>query len=80
MKSRAVKHYSEYKSIILPGVYFWFKNTETDKMENRVFEDLPESEQDRIMSKVNKDWLKRMVKILSNKLNEIGDAFEIVIE
>ena len=64
----------------LSGCYFRVKNNETAKYENIVFEDLNENEQDEILKDRDVNYLKSLVKILSNTLNEIGDNFDLIKE
>lgn len=61
----------------ISGIYFRSQNPETEKWENRVFEDLPESEQDRVMEGRSEEWLKNLAKILANKLYSICQQFDI---
>ena len=64
----------------LSGIFFRYKNPETDKWENWCFEDLPEEEQDEFLDNRNTDWLKSLTKGLANTLNLIGDKFDITTE
>jgi hypothetical protein len=60
----------------ISGIYFRFK---TEKgFENRVFEDLPDSEQDKILSEFDVVAIKRLCKILASVINTLGDEFDIV--
>jgi hypothetical protein len=61
----------------ISGVYFRFQNPDTDKWENRVFEDLPEEKQDEILDKYEPEAVKRMAKIMANKLYSICEQFDI---
>ena len=62
----------------LSGIYLSFKNPETDKIENRVFEDLPSEEQDKIMKDRDIKWLKGLAKQLANTINDVADKFDII--
>lgn len=64
----------------LSGVYIRFKNPHTGKMENRVFEDLPESAQRSTMDGRSEEWLKEMVIHMAKKLHQIADEFQIYNE
>ena len=61
----------------LSGIFFRHKNEATGKMENVVFEDLPESRQDEIMAGRPDEWLRSMIKQLSKTINAIGDQFNL---
>jgi hypothetical protein len=61
----------------ISGVYFRFQDPTSGKWGNRVFEDLPESEQDRILSSYTPEQVKRMAKIMATTLRKIGDQFDI---
>ena len=61
----------------LSGIYFRFKDEETGKWGNRVFEDLPEKEQDEYMDGRGEEWLKSLAKKLANTLNNIGDELDL---
>jgi len=62
----------------LSGCYFRFQNSETKKWENWCFEDLPEEKQDEYMNDRNEEWIRGLVKILANTINEIADQFDII--
>jgi len=64
----------------LSGIYFRYKNPETEKFENVVFEDLPEDEQDRVMDGRSEEWLKSLAKQIANTLNEVGEYTGIAKE
>ena len=61
----------------LSGIFFRFKNPETNKMENYCFEDLPENEQDRIMKDRSAEWLRGLAKRLAETLVEVADFCDI---
>lgn len=61
----------------LSGVYIRFKNPHTGEMENRVFEDLPESAQRAALEGRHEDWLKEMVIIMAKTLHYVADEFKI---
>ena len=63
----------------LSGIYFRYQNPETEKWGNRVFEDLPEEEQDRILDGRDKDYLKRLCKLLANTITRLGDDLDITL-
>jgi len=59
----------------LSGIYY---RTKIDgKWKNRTFEDLPLAEQENILDKADPEFLKNMIKMLSNTLNFIGNKFDI---
>lgn len=62
----------------LSGIYFRFKNG--DKYENRVFEDLPELNQDKMMEGRSEIWLKSLCKQLANTIIRIAEEFDITAE
>ena len=62
----------------LSGIFFRHKNEATGKMENVVFEDLPEERQNEIMDGWPAESLKSMIKQLSKTINDIGDQFDIL--
>lgn len=62
----------------LSGVYFRSKNQESGKYENVVFEDLDEEEQNKILNTKEGEWIKSLVKILANTLNDIGNQFDLM--
>ena len=64
----------------LSGIYFRFKNQESGKYENRVFEDLPKDEQWEIVRQTSNEWLQQMVITLSARLYEIREQFDITTE
>lgn len=64
----------------LSGVFFRSKNEETGKFDNVVFEDLSEEEQNKFMEGRNEEWLRHMVKIMANTINEIGEETGIAKE
>lgn len=61
----------------ISGVYFRFQNPETKRFENRVFEDLPEDEQRKILSNNDHQWTIELAIILANKLYEVCEQFDI---
>jgi hypothetical protein len=62
----------------LSGMFFRYKAPEAEKFDNVCFEDLPESEQDRILNMANPEFMKGIVKILANTLNEMSEKFDII--
>lgn len=64
----------------LSGIYFKSLNEETGMITFKVFEDLPESEQNRIMEGRPIEWLQSLVKQLGNTLNRISEEFDITTE
>jgi hypothetical protein len=64
----------------LSGIYFRYQNPENNKWENWCFEDLPEEEQNKIIDVNTIEWLKSMIKILSNRLNDIGNQLDLTTE
>lgn len=65
------------RKVGLSGVYLRVKNDETGKFDSIVFEDLSEEEQDRQMENKDSDWIKSLVKILANTINDLSNQFEI---
>lgn len=61
----------------LSGVYMRFKNPVTGKMENRVFEDLPEQTMRDNLNGRSEDWLKEMVVLMAKCLHTVADEFQI---
>ena len=61
----------------LSGVFIRFKNPHTGEMENRVFEDLPESAQRLALEGRNEEWLKEMVIVMARTLQFVADEFQI---
>ena len=64
----------------LSGCYFRFKNPDTDKWENWCFEDLPTEEQNKIMKEHDIEWARRMIILLADTINEIGEHTNIAKE
>jgi hypothetical protein len=64
----------------LTGIYFRFKNPNNGTFENRTFEDLPESEQDKILQENSEEWKDKMIKILCDKINHIGNELDLYAE
>lgn len=62
------------------GVYFRSKNTETDKFDNIVFEDLSLEEQNKVMEGRDVKWLKLLARQLANALNNIGEEFDLFVD
>lgn len=61
----------------LSGIFFRYRNPETGRFENRTFEDLPESEQDRVMADRDGPWLRSLAKRLAHVLREVGDLCDV---
>ena len=61
----------------LSGVYLNWVNPATQKKESRCFEDLPQSEQFRILDKAPQQWKDALLLKLADALNDIGEQFEI---
>lgn len=61
----------------LSGIYFRYQDPKTGKWDNVVFEDLPENNQDEVMSGRSVEWIKSLAKQLANTINEIGEYTEI---
>jgi len=59
------------------GIYFRSQNKETGKWENICFEELSEEEQDKILDTKDVAFIKGLVKLLSNTLNNICTQFDI---
>jgi len=62
----------------LSGIYFIFNNPISKTKESRVFEDLPEDEQDKVLQNRSIEWYQSMIKKLASILRGIGDKFDIV--
>lgn len=62
----------------LSGVYFAIFNSDLNKYETRVFEDISEDEQDEILANLSTDWLISLVKNLAKSLRGIGDKYDII--
>ena len=60
----------------LSGVYF--RSYRDNKWDNIVFEDLPEFEQNEILSFYTKPQLQKIVKILADTINDISETFDII--
>ena len=60
----------------ISGVYY--RHKVGDKWENRVFEDMPEAEQDRIMDSADLVYLKSLCKIMANSLYDLAEYADIV--
>ena len=61
----------------LSGIFFRFRHPETGRFENRAFEDLPESAQDRVMADRDAEWLRSLAKRLAHVLREVGDLCDV---
>ncbi len=61
----------------LSGIYFRQKNEATGKYENIVFEDLEESDQDRVISGKSAEWLISLAKGLAKTINNIGGQLDL---
>lgn len=64
----------------ISGVYFRYKNPENGKWENWTFEDLPEEKQNEILNTKAIEFVKSMALIMSKRLREICDKFDIISE
>lgn len=64
----------------LSGIYFRVKNEETEEIDNIVFEDLTEEQQDEKMQGRPEEWFKSLAKQLANTLNEIGNQLDLYRE
>lgn len=64
----------------ISGVYFRYKNPENGKWENWTFEDLPEEKQNEILNTKGLEFVKSMALIMSKRLREICDKFDIISE
>jgi hypothetical protein len=62
----------------ISGVYFRYQNPETGKWENWTFEDMPEEHQREIIQGKEREFVENMCIILSKKLREICDQFDIM--
>jgi len=63
----------------ISGIYFRYKN-EKGEFENRVFEDLPDADQDKIVNGRDNDYLKSLAKMLAKRLREVADEFDIMVD
>lgn len=59
------------------GIYFRYYNPHTKECENRVFEDLPEADQDRTMEGRSEEWLRSLAKSLAASLYNVCEKFDI---
>lgn len=64
----------------LSGIYFRSDYRKTGIFDNVVFEDLTDTEQDKVMETQSTEWLKSLAKQLANTINKIGDQFDIAPE
>lgn len=64
----------------ISGVYFRYQNPENGKWENWTFEDLPEEKQNEILNTKGLEFVKSMALIMSKRLREICDKFDIISE
>ena len=64
----------------LSGIYIRHQDKDTKKYENICFEDLDQDEQYNWMNSLDEDGVKRLVIILADTLNEIGDQLDLVKE
>ena len=64
----------------LSGIYVRFKNPETDKWENRCFEDLPPEEQSSLLAGKEKEWILSLATALADTINKIGDELDLYSE
>lgn len=64
----------------ISGVYFRHQNPENGKWENWTFEDLPEEKQNEILNTKAIEFVKSMALIMSKRLREICDKFDIISE
>lgn len=63
----------------LSGIYFRCKE-EDGSMGNRVFEDLPEEEQDKVLHSKSEEYYRSMIKQLSATINEIGNQLDLYVD
>lgn len=61
----------------MSGIFFKCQE-EDGSWGERVFEDLPEAEQDKVLEGRDSEWLKSMLKNLSGTIRRIGDQFGMV--
>lgn len=64
----------------ISGIYFRFQNPETKKWENWVFEDLPEEEQNNILSIKSPEFIAGLCKALADTINRLAEQFDITSE
>ncbi len=50
------------------------------KFENRVFEDLPEADQDKMMENRDPEWIKSLAKRMATSLRFVSDKVDITCE
>ena len=62
----------------LSGIYFRFQE-EDGSWGNRVFEDLPREEQEKILEKVDKEYLVKLALMLADTITSIGDQLDIMV-
>ena len=61
----------------LSGIYFRCRNEETGNWESVVFEDLPEEEQNSILDTKSPEFIKGLVKQLSDTLYNVAETFDL---
>lgn len=61
----------------LSGIYVRFKNPETDKWENRCFEDLSRQEQLNHLAGEEQSYILRLAMTLADTINRIGDELDL---
>ncbi len=64
----------------ISGIYFRYQNPENGKWENWVFEDLPEEKQKEILDSKELEFVKNLCLMVSKKLRDICDQFDIIAQ
>jgi hypothetical protein len=62
----------------LSGIYFRYKNPNTDSFENWCFEDLSDDEQTELIKDKNIEWTRSLVKRMADTINRLGEQFDII--
>lgn len=64
----------------LSSIYFRHLNKDTNKWENRTFEDLSTSDQEELLKDKDEEYLKRLIIALASVINDLGDTFDLISE
>lgn len=64
----------------LSGVYFRYKKDKDSKPENYCFEELPLTQQRKVLQLYNREQLESLCLVLAKTLNLVGDEFNIIRE
>lgn len=61
----------------LSGVFFRFKNPETDRFENWCYEDLPEEDRKAKLGDRDPEWVASLLNMMADTIVRLGDQFDI---